>query len=62
MVTVMHNYLLKELYKVINAAATDADLNNAKIKVIFKNYTPFTLWKSEINTQVANATWYIRRS
>ena len=48
--------LVEGTITVNNTAAADANANNTKKKVIFKNCTPFTNCKSEINsTQVDNA-------
>ena len=55
MVIAMHIFLLKE--KIITVAKeTDATLNNANTKVIFKNCAPFTSCISRINkTKVDDA-------
>ena len=48
--------LVKETITVPNTATTDADANNTRKKVIFKNCAPFTYCISEIyNTQIDNA-------
>ena len=47
---------VKETITVPNTATTDADANNTRKKVIFKNCAPFTYCISEIyNTQLDNA-------